>query len=417
MVSSQPFKKQPHSEALTAGQIEVIKATVPVLAEHGVAITTHFYKRMLAARPDLKNFFNNAHQQTGNQPAALAAAVHAYAAHIDDLDALTAAVSRIGHKHVSLGISADQYTIVGEHLLASISEVLGDAATEPILDAWFAAYEQLANIFINYEANLYSCAVQSTGGWSGWRKFKVTRKEAESEVITSFYFEPTDSKPLPSFTPGQYISLQIFVPELGVYQPRQYSLSDSPGHTHLRISVKREDASANKPAGIVSNLLHKTLSIGSKIDISMPTGDFTLDLHSTGPVVLISGGVGQTPLQSMLRSLIEHQPHRKVTFLHSAREGRVHAMKQFVNELAASNPQVRKAIWYTHPTEQDIQGTDYDHRGRMDLISIKERILLPHADYYLCGPIDFMQAQQTTLETLNVPKDRIHSEVFGSTTS
>jgi hemoglobin-like flavoprotein len=159
------------------------KSTAPVLAEHGVAITTHFYKRLLDNNPELKNIFNTAHQSTGAQPAALAHAVWAYASNIDNLGALSTAVSRIGHKHASLGVRADQYPIVGENFLSSIKEVLGDAVDKPVLDAWKAAYQQLADIFIDFENNLYKKAEATPGGWKGWRKFTVSRKVHESDEI------------------------------------------------------------------------------------------------------------------------------------------------------------------------------------------------------------------------------------------
>lgn len=155
------FHSSAPKKGLTLEQEAIVKSTAPVLAQHGTAITTHFYKRMLNNHPELRNVFNAAHQNTGTQPAALAHAVWAYAENIDNLGALTTAVSRIGHKHASLGITPDQYPIVGENLLASLKEVLGDAITDPIVDAWGAAYQQLADIFINFERDLYQKAEQT----------------------------------------------------------------------------------------------------------------------------------------------------------------------------------------------------------------------------------------------------------------
>lgn len=189
-------------ETLSPEQVNIVRATAPVLAEHGVAITSHFYKRLLTTVPELNNIFNSAHQTTGAQPAALAHAVWGYASNIDDPGVLTATVSRIGHKHASLGIKPDQYPIVGEHLLTAIEEVLGDAATQPILEAWRIAYGQLADIFINFEQSLYNTSAQTAGGWNGWRKFRVASKIPESEVITSFYLEPVDKDPLPVHKPS-----------------------------------------------------------------------------------------------------------------------------------------------------------------------------------------------------------------------
>ncbi|KEF61487.1 nitric oxide dioxygenase [Exophiala aquamarina CBS 119918] len=413
--SKASFHSSPSKMGLTPEQEAIVKSTAPVLAQHGTAITTHFYKRMLSHHPELRNIFNAAHQGTGTQPAALAHAVWAYAENIDNLGALTTAVSRIGHKHASLGITPDQYPIVGENLLASLKEVLGDAITEPIVDAWGAAYQQLADIFINFERDLYQKAKQTPGGWNGWRKFRVAKKVPESDEIVSFYLEPLDQGKLPPFISGQYISVRVWVPELGVYQPRQYSLSDAPDEKHFRISVKKEAAQgADKPAGRISNVLHQDTPEGAEIDVSNPYGDFTLDVETNAPAVLISGGVGLTPMISMLGTLVESAKSRQVVFVHAVRNGKVHAMKKYLSLIMQENPQVSKAIFYEEVGGTDEKGLDYDHEGRIDLHSIKDQVLLPNAEYYLCGPIPFMQEQQKNLEALGVPKEKIHSEVFGS---
>ena len=150
-------------------QKALVKATVPVLKTNGVALTKHFYQRMFTHNPELKNIFNQGHQNSGRQQEALAMAVAAYAENIDDPSVLLPVVERIAHKHVSLGIRAEHYAIVGRHLLASIKEVLGDAATDELVSAWAAAYTELADLFINLESDLYQQATQQDGGWTGWR--------------------------------------------------------------------------------------------------------------------------------------------------------------------------------------------------------------------------------------------------------
>ncbi|KAJ5463261.1 Flavohemoprotein [Penicillium sp. IBT 31633x] len=400
---------------LTTQQKKIVKSTIPALQEHGVTITTLFYKRMLEEHPELKNIFNTAHQATGEQPAALAHAVWAYASNIDHPEALSTAVSRIGHKHASLGVMPEHYPIVGHHLLAAIKEVLGPAVNEQVLDAWSAAYQQLADIFINFEDNLYQQSLKTPGGWKGWRKFYISDKVPESDEIISFYLAPVDKGPLPKYQPGQFISVRCYVPELGSYQPRQYSLSDVPGGDHFRISVKREFASDSKPAGQISNILHESQPIGAELDVSMPFGDFVLDINGTNPVVLISGGVGLTPMMSMLKSIIDRQGQaRKVVFIHAARNGRVHAMKNDLAQIVADNPTVSRTVFYENASEGDKQGVDYDYVGRVDLPQIKDKVLLPDADYYICGPQPFMKAQSKSLQGLGVKPERIHMEVFGS---
>ncbi|KAJ5085714.1 hypothetical protein N7532_010485 [Penicillium argentinense] len=400
---------------LTMQQKQIVKSTIPALQEHGVTITTLFYKRLLEKHPDLKNVFNVTHQATGEQPAALAHAVWAYAVNIDQPKALSTAVSRIGHKHASLGIMPDHYPIVGEHLLAAIKDVLGPAVNDQVLDAWKAAYQQLADIFINFEQGLYQQGVKTPGGWKGWRKFYVSKKVPESDEIISFHLTPLDKGVLPSYQPGQFVSVRCYVPELGSYQPRQYSLSDMSNRINFRISVKREFAKDSKPAGQISNVLHESLPEGAELDVSMPFGDFILDINASTPAVLISGGVGLTPMMSMLKTIISRQGQaRQVVFVHAARNGRVHAMKSDLIQIVAENPSVSRVVFYEEKAENDTHGLDYDHIGRVDWAKIKDKAILPDADYYICGPQPFMKAQNKNLESLGVSPERIHMEVFGS---
>ncbi|PIG79788.1 flavohemoprotein [Aspergillus arachidicola] len=388
---------------LTPQQIQIVKSTIPALQDHGVAITTLFYQRLLQQHPELKNIFNTAHQATGEQPAALAHAVWAYATNIEHPEALKTAISRIGHKHASLGITADQYPIVGEGLLAAIKEVLGDAANDQVLDAWKAAYGELAG-------------GSNPGRVEGMAEVFISKKVHEGEEIISFYLTPVDKGALPAYKPGQFVSVKCFVPELGVYQPRQYSLSDVPNGEYFQISVKREFALGQKPAGRISNVLHENLPVGAELDVSMPFGDFVLDVNATTPVVLISGGVGLTPMMSMLKTIVDQGGSRRVVFIHAVRNGRVHAMKDRLAKIISENPQVQRAVFYEEVSKKDKQGVDYDFKGRADLHKIKDQVVLPEADYYICGPKLFMNAQSKSLEDMGVKEDRIHMEVFGSPT-
>ena len=393
---------------LSPRTIELVKATVPALQAHGLTLTTHFYKRMFEHEPELKNIFNLGNQAGGKQQHALAAAVLAYAQNIDNPGALAPVASRIAHKHASIGIRADHYPIVGRHLLASIREVMGEAATDEIIDAWAAAYQALADILIAAEAELYRAAAAAKGGWQGWREFIVERKEAESELVTSFYLRPADGGALPPFVPGQFVSVVLYVPELGVEQIRQYSLSEAPNPSYFRISVKRE---GRDPAGIVSNRLHDNVGVGDTLRLAPPFGDFYLHEDRDTPVVLVSGGVGLTPMVSMLNAL--QDTTRRVVFVHGARDGRVHALKGHVEELAASRAHVDSIVFYDAPAAGDVQGRDYEFEGMVDLERIRDRVELPDADYYLCGPLPFMLKQRDILLGWGVARDRIHYEVFG----
>lgn len=394
---------------LTADQIARVKATAPVFAEHGATITKHFYRRMFANRPELRNLFNQTHQASGTQAHTLAHAVYAYAANIDNLGALGSAVGRIANKHASLNIRPEHYPIVGENLLASVVEVLGDAVDEQTLEAWRAAYAQLAGIMIGAEAKLYGAAP-----WSGYRPFVVSRKEVESDEITSFYLTPADGGAACGFVPGQFVSVKRYVGDLGVDQPRQYSLSDAPHGKWLRISVKREAGREDVPAGRLSTLLHEGVEVGSIVEVTAPMGEFRLDLEKTTPVVLVSGGVGVTPMMSMISTLVAAASPRRIAFVHACRNGRVHAFKRWLAQTMATHANVSRAVFYEEVSETDREGVDYDLTGRIDFSRIAHRAILPDADYYLCGPVPFMQQQREALIALGVDAARIHTEVFGS---
>jgi nitric oxide dioxygenase len=390
-------------------QKALVKATVPVLKTNGVALTKHFYQRMFTHNPELKNIFNQGHQNSGRQQEALAMAVAAYAENIDDPSVLLPVVERIAHKHVSLGIRAEHYAIVGRHLLASIKEVLGDAASDDLISAWAAAYTELADLFINLESDLYQQATQQEGGWTGWRPFRIGQKVQESEEITSFYLYPIDGGKVPTYKPGQYISVKLFVAEWNLFQPRQYSLSDAPGNDYLRISVKRERANAEKPDGQVSNLLHDQFAENAILDVSMPLGDFFLNETVQTPVVLLSGGVGITPMISILNHLVATQSSRKVHFIHTCRNNAVHAFKSHVEQLAAAQANVETSFFYDQHTEQD-SGIGAAPLAIDHLLSPE----LANAEYYLCGPAPFMRHYLGELKRNGVTSERIFAEAFGS---
>ena len=398
---------------LTQSVRDTIKATVPVLAEHGRDIITRFYQNMLGEHPELKNVFNMAHQQQGQQQEALARAVYAYAANIDDPQSLGALLEGIAHKHASLGVQPDQYPIVGKHLLGAIKEVLGAAATDDIMYAWEQAYGQLADVLIGMEQGLYQQSASSDGGWNGWREFKVREKNPESEEITSFILEPVDGQPVVHFEPGQYTSIAVQVPDLGVQQIRQYSLSDVPNGQTYRISVKRESGNEERPAGYVSNLLHDHVQVGDQVRLAAPYGNFFIDVNATTPVVLISGGVGLTPMISMLKRILQSPDQRELLFVHGARNGRVQAMKTKLRQAAAEHDNFHLIMFYSEPLATDQAGQDYDYEGFVDVRRIADRILLEDADYYICGPVPFMRLQHDALMNLGVKEAHIHYEVFG----
>lgn len=391
--------------------IDIIKSTVPVLEEHGEQITTVFYKRMFENHPELLNIFNHANQKQGRQQRALAGTVYAAAKYIDNLEMILPVVNQIAHKHRSLGILPEHYPIVGKYLLLGIKEVLGDAATDEIIHAWTEAYGVIADAFISVETEMYDEAASQNGGWKGFRPFIVANRVEESEVITSFYLKPVDGKAIASFKPGQYISIKLEIEGEEFTHIRQYSLSDAPGKDYYRISVKKE-AGIETPDGKVSNYLHNSVEEGEVLQISAPGGDFFLDTEKDTPVVLLSGGVGLTPMVSMLNTVAELNPEKEVTFIHAAQNGKVHALKEEVAATAAK-AKVNSVVFYDQPTEEDRQNNSFDVEGYITKEWLKENVDLDQADFYFCGPVPFMKAVNSSLKALGVTEDRIHFEFFG----
>lgn len=379
----------------------LIKATVPLLESGGEALITHFYRMMLAEYPQVRALFNQAHQASGDQPRALANGVLMYARHIDQLDQLGDLVAKIINKHVALQILPEHYPIVGSCLLRAIHEVLGsDIATPEVLAAWGAAYTQLADILIGAEAAIYDQKAAAPGGWRGARDFILARRVEESAEITSFYLEPADGGAILAAEPGQYIGVQLFLE--GEEIRRNYSLSALSDAGHYRISVKRE------AGGRASNYLHDQFQVGARIQLFPPSGEFTL-AASAKPLVLISGGVGITPTLPMLEAALATE--RPVHFIHCARNGGVHAFREWVDELAARHPQLKRFYCYA---EDDGVSPAADKLGLLSQEQLGQ--WLPQQrdlDAYFLGPKGFMAAIKRHLKALGVPEQQSRYEFFG----
>ena len=400
---------------LTEQTIRIVKETAPAVAAHAEAITRRFYSLMFEGNPEVKAYFNQAHQHSGGQQRALAGAICAYAANIDNLGALGPAVELIAQKHCSLQIQAEHYPIVGKYLLMAIVDILGDAATEEVLAAWGEAYGFLAKIFIDREQAIYDEQAAQPGGWNGYRKFRVDRKVVESEVVTSLYLKPVDGGPIASFQPGQYITVRVDHPTTPT-SPRNYSLSDRPGRDYYRISVKREPApAASAPDGLISNYLHDEINVGDTLELGPPCGEFTLDVEQVGarPVVLLSGGIGITPVLSMLHALADKQVSAPVYFLHAARNSRIHSHAEEVRQVAANRENVVTHFVYDQPLQDDVAAGRCDGDGVFDAKRLTELLPTQQADFYFCGPKAFMAGIVRDLRNWGVDEADLHYEFFG----
>lgn len=396
---------------LDAKTIEIVQSTAPVLKEHSKPIGKRFYELLFSKAPDLYNLFNQTNQKRGIQQEALGYAVYAAGEHITNLEAIKPVIKRVTEKHRAIGVKPEQYPVVGETLLQAVKDVLGDAATDEIIEAWGKAYGYIADAFIDIEKNLYEETEHQPGGWEGYRSFNIDKKIKESDVVTSFYLKPTDGKPIASYHAGQYLTLKAEIPGEKYTHIRHYSLSDSPGKDYYRISVKREDAHGDVPSGIVSNYLHRQLQVGDTLQFSAPAGDFELD-NTDLPVVLISGGIGITPLLSMLNTIIEKQPQRQVTFIHATSNSQTHAFKDHLPQIVNEHQHIKSFVVYGAPTEADRTSGHFDKEGYVGLDFLQSIVPSKEANFYFCGPIPFMEAINEALNKWSVSKDRIHYEVF-----
>lgn len=386
--------------------IEIVKSTAPVLEQHGEAITKVFYKRLFKNHPELKDVFNMTNQKKGTQQIALANAVFKYACYIDKLEMMGDALETIAQKHTSLSVPKEAYPIVGANLLIAIKEVLGDAATPDIMEAWEEAYGDLAVIFVDKEEEMYVEGEKRKGGFRGKKKFEIIKKVKESNVVTSFYLKREDGESVPNFIAGQYVAVTVTIPNTSHKHTRTYSLSDSNDKDYLRISVKKQEGN---PDGIVSNYLHSDKTAGDTLILGMPSGEFVIK-ESEKPLILISGGIGVTPILSMFKEAINNK-NKKIIFIQCALNGNTVAFKKEIDELLIKNS--KSVTVYSEPLDSDIVGQDYDYKGFLSKTILRDLNITNESDFYFCGPTPFMANLVSILNDLKVDKTSINFEFFG----
>jgi len=399
-----PFQCKLGVIMLTEQHIQIVKSTIPILENAGPALTEHFYRRLFLHNPELQDIFNMSNQHSGRQQVALFEAIAAYAKNIENVAVLQTAVERIAQKHTSINIQPEHYSVVGHHLIETLRELTGDIFTADIEQAWTTAYQFLAQIFINREAELYQQRAATKGGWRGARAFKVVDKIVESELVKSFIFAPLDQQGVIGFSPGQYLGIEVTPTDSEYKEVRQYSLSAQSNQQSYRISVKRE---INGVPGKVSNYLHDGINVGDEVSLYAPAGDFFF-VNRQKPVVLISAGVGITPMQAMLETLAEQSYQESVHYLHACENNEQHSFAQRTTELMNENDW-QQHIWYR--SEDVKQQQPHINHGVMGFGELS--LPINEGDFYLCGPIGFMQFAKQQLLTLGVPETSIHYEVFG----
>ncbi|MDJ1370995.1 hemin transporter [Gulosibacter molinativorax] len=393
------MKLHPENEAIVA-------ATAGVVAENAEAITKVFYPDMFEAHPELLNVFNHANQAIGEQQKALAASVVAFAVQLVTPDApdFTPIMQRIAHKHVSLGIKGPQYTIVGKYLMGAIGKVLGDAVTPEVAAAWDEVYWLFATQLIAEEAKLY--AQGGTDPESPWRQYRVVERFEESDEVFSLLLAPVEGN-VPSHRTGQYVAIEVLLPN-GMRQPRQYTISSGPRGDSIRVTIKRVRGVNGTPDGAVSGWLHENAKPGTVLNVSQPAGDVVLE-ESDAPVVLVSAGIGITPVAAIMEDLSRRQPDRKVRLFHADKSHANHALYDGLRRQVLAMSDAKAQNWYEEGAET-APTLNPARSGFMNLVDVD---VPGDAQVFMCGPLPFMQAARKSLMEQGVPSENIHYEVFG----
>lgn len=380
---------------------EVINDTLPVVEQSIKDISRRFYDQMFTAHPELlRDLFNRGNQANGSQQQALAGSIAVFArASVNHPDVPPRAMlDRIAHKHASLNITPEQYQVVYEHLFAAIGDVLGDAVTPDVANAWSEVYWTMADTLVEIENDLY----RSTGASDRdtWRTYRITARHRETSDVATFQAVPADGSPAPEGKPGQYVSVQVPVSD-GARQIRQYSLTNTNNGT-VQFAVKRI---ADDPAGEVSTRLHDEVHEGDLLRISSPFGDVAL-ADGESPVLLASAGIGTTPIVSMLNHLADTGSHRTVTAVHADSAPATHPLRADFEQLLGKLPHATGHVFYENPEP----GHPVERTGYVDLRSVPV-----HTDStaYLCGPLPFLRTMHSQLIDAGLSEDAIHYEVFG----
>ncbi|WKE72034.1 globin domain-containing protein [Streptomyces sp. WP-1] len=377
-----------------------VRATLPAVGAAIEQITERFYARLFDAHPELlRDLFNRGNQASGAQKSALAGSIAAFAGHLVEHpdQRPDAMLSRIAHKHASLGVVPEQYPVVHEHLFAAIAEILGEAVTPEVAAAWSEVYWLMANALVAVEKRLY----EESGGRE-FREWEVVGRQEETADVVSFRVRPLDGSPVRGFCAGQYVSVGVKLAD-GARQIRQYSLSGAPGEDVRRFSVKRVHGGAT-PEGEVSNRLHAHVRVGDVLQLSEPYGDLVLDGAAGRPLLLASAGIGVTPMVAMLASLAADGYDGPVTVVHGDRSPADHALR--AEHRAYADKLADSAVGFFY--ERDAGPGD-----RTGLVDLSGTGIAPGTRAYLCGPLPFMRAVRGRLIEKGVAPADIHYEVFG----
>lgn len=374
---------------ITDAQKQIVHSTASVLKEHGKEITSIFYKHLFETHPELLNLFNQTNQKLGAQPLALANIIYFAAENIDHLDSLMPEINIVAHKHRALTVKPEHYPIVGKYMLQAIAECLGDAATPEILDAWAAAYQTIAAIFIDTEKKLYDELGDDEEN-RGFIPFKIVKKEMIANgPIYSLEIRRADGGKLLDYAPGQYITLRL--KKDGLYHNRHYGLVRSFDGQVYRVGIKVE--SEREPKGVFTNELIDHYHEGDTIFASLPAGTFAI-VDQAEEHLFVAGGVGITVLSTMIEDLCRRKQGERVTVIHCV-SSPGHAA--YTDRLRAILPRERFHLVY-------------ENRQKLHEL-IKQRVNA-ETHVYICAAPTLVKAIEGYLDECHLPPSHVHMNTF-----
>lgn len=372
---------------LSEREKDVVKETVPVLQDKGVEITSNFYARMFKQHPELKNMFNQTNQQRGLQSTALAQSVLAAAVNIDHLEAILPVVKEIAYKHCALQVPPAGYDIVGENLIAAIKEVVGLDDDHEIIKTWKKAYQEIADIFISVEKDIYKDML-----WDGFQPFKVETIEQVSSDIKAFTVSSGEYD-LSQFVPGQYITVDVGSEKMPYRAKRHYSIVKG-DKNHLTFAVKRDVTTEHE--GEVSTILHDEFQEGDNINLTAPVGPFHV-VEKGNRQLFLGSGIGVTPLVSMFNEVVNDNGEAR--FIQVTNDMDDAPFSSLLTAIANENTQATYDLY------------DKNKNGYIGSEQLKQWID-NDTEIYVCGGKSFIQSMIKALKELNIDEYKIHYETF-----
>lgn len=261
--------------------------------------------------------------------------------------------------------------------------------------------------------------------WEGFREFIVQRRVIEdgNSSICSFYLLPVDGQPLPAFRPGQFLTFKLLIKDPSTQQSKNvvrcYSLSDAPCPDYYRVSIKRVPVPSDKtdvPPGLSSNFFHDHVQVGNTLLVKAPSGHFHLMEDESLPIVLIGGGIGITPMLSIMNFILKQSISREVSLYYGIRNGEELIMKEHLRKLAAEHHNFHLHLCYSVPNNSDMKGVDYQHSSRVDIPLLKTTLKLKRYQFYICGPKPMMESLVPGLAEWGFDSGDIYYESFGPAT-